>query len=454
MRHQHEGSAASRLLREDQVDDGASRLGIEIAGRLVRGQDDRIRGERPCDRDALLLAARQLRGVMGQPRAEADGLEFFRSAFERVAAAGELQRNRDILERRHRRNELERLEDNADLFSTKARQRVFVEAGEVAVVDQDLAAVRPLQSGERHEQGGFARPGGADESDRLTACYGQADLLQDVDARRARAEGEIDLFELDDWLLHKRALPMKCRTDAARTRDRERRTYAGTRPNSRHEALTRVARGAFFALAVLWGASPVKAELLRVVAFGDSLSAGFQLPANAAFPAVLESRLRRDGYDVRVVNASISGDTTQGGLARLAYALKDGADLLILELGANDMLRGFDPKITRDNLEKIIDSCRSRGVAVLLAGMIAHANFGPDHKKAFDAIYPDLAREKGLPLYPFFLAGLFDDKASLSIDGLHPSAAGVERIVAGIAPLVEQSLDVIKLDRQKGATAR
>lgn len=243
---------------------------------------------------------------------------------------------------------------------------------------------------------------------------------------------------------------MKCRTAAAPGHDHERPTYAETRPYSRHAARFCRLRSAVLALGgVLWAAAgaPAAAEPLRIVAFGDSLSAGFQLPAQAAFPSVLEARLRRDGYDVHVVNAAISGDTTQGGLARLAYGLGSGADLLILELGANDMLRGLDPRITKDNLAKIIDYCRSKGVAVLLAGMIAHANFGPEHKKAFDDIYPDLAREKDVPVYPFFLANLFEEKDSLLLDGLHPSAAGVERIVAGIAPLVERSLDAIRADR-------
>lgn len=231
---------------------------------------------------------------------------------------------------------------------------------------------------------------------------------------------------------------------------REGPTYAKAQPDSRRAAVFPFFRSllALFVLCLLpAGASATRAETLRVVAFGDSLSAGFQLPGAAAFPKVLEARLQRDGYDARVVNASVSGDTTQGGLARISYALRDGADLLILELGANDMLRGLDPNTTRDNLEKIISYCQAKGVKVLLAGMIATANFGGENKQAFDAIYPRLAREKGVALYPFFLDGILGDKSFLLVDGLHPSAAGVERIVAGIAPLVERSLDAIRSER-------
>jgi acyl-CoA thioesterase-1 len=203
----------------------------------------------------------------------------------------------------------------------------------------------------------------------------------------------------------------------------------------------------------LWlvSAAPAAAEPLRVLAFGDSLSAGFRLPAQAAFPAVLEARLRKDGYDAHVVNAAVSGDTTTGGAARLSYALRDGADLMILELGANDMLRGVDPAATRANLEKIVAACEAKGVKVLLAGMIATANFGEDDKKAFDSIYPTLARERGLTLYPFFLEGVVNDKSMVLVDGLHPSPAGVERIVAGVAPLVERDLDSIRAARSKDA---
>lgn len=195
------------------------------------------------------------------------------------------------------------------------------------------------------------------------------------------------------------------------------------------------------------------AEPFRIIAFGDSLSAGFQLPADAAFPAQLEARLRNDGYDARVVNASVSGDTSRGGLSRLSYALRDGGDLLILELGANDMLLGFDPAMTRQNLEKIILAAKERGLDVLLAGMLANANFGEEQKKAFDAIFPELAARRGLPLYPFFLAGVVGEKGMTLADGLHPSRAGVARIVAGVAPLVEKTLDS-RQSRRSGAAQR
>ncbi len=193
------------------------------------------------------------------------------------------------------------------------------------------------------------------------------------------------------------------------------------------------------------------AETLSVVAFGDSLTAGFSLPASQAFPAQLERRLAADGFPVRVVNAGVSGDTTADGLARLDYALAEKPDLVILELGANDMLRGVDPKVTRENLEKMLAAIKEKGAAILLAGMKASGNYGDAYRAQFDAIYPGLASARSLPLYPFFLDGLEKDAALLQPDGLHPTAEGVARIVAGVAPSVEEGLREIMIERAKKA---
>ncbi len=207
-----------------------------------------------------------------------------------------------------------------------------------------------------------------------------------------------------------------------------------------------------FFLATLAPGLGATAAPLRVIAFGDSLTAGYGLSLDAAFPVLLERRLAKDGFDVKVINAGVSGDTTSGGLARLDFALADGADLVILELGANDMLRGVDPKLARDNLDKMIGKIKAQGAAVLLAGMRAQNNFGPDYKRDFDAIYPDLARQHAVPLYPFFLGGVLEDN-SLLLDGLHPNREGVEKIVEGIAPLVETALTPLRAARSGADSA-
>jgi len=179
---------------------------------------------------------------------------------------------------------------------------------------------------------------------------------------------------------------------------------------------------------------------LRIVALGDSLSAGYLLPQKNAFPTVLERVLREKGRKVEVSNAGVSGDTASGGLERLDWAVGDGADLVIVELGANDMLRGVDPQITRKALAEIIKRLQAKKVPVLLAGMVAAPGMGRDYETKFNAIYGDLAREFGVALYPFFLEGVAGNRSLLLQDGLHPTPEGVETIVRGILPSVEALL--------------
>jgi acyl-CoA thioesterase-1 len=176
---------------------------------------------------------------------------------------------------------------------------------------------------------------------------------------------------------------------------------------------------------------------ITIVAFGDSLTAGYQLPRPDGFPAQLQVALEAKGYKVRVVNAGVSGDTTAGGLERLDWTLQSGADAVILELGANDMLRGTDPKIPRANLDKMLGILKAKGLDVLLAGMRATANWGDDYKQLFDAIYPELAAKHAVALYPYLMDGIRADPAYLQADGLHPTAKGVAEIVKRILPDAE-----------------
>ena len=177
---------------------------------------------------------------------------------------------------------------------------------------------------------------------------------------------------------------------------------------------------------------------VRIVALGDSLTAGLGLPANAAFSARLEQALNAKGMAVEITNAGVSGDTASAGLARLDWSVPEGTDAVIIELGANDTLRGTDPKVTREALEGIVGRLRERRIEVLLAGMRAAPNLGPDYGRDFDAIYPDLAARNDLLLYPFFLDGVATDAKLNQRDGLHPSAAGVDAIVARILPKAEE----------------
>jgi acyl-CoA thioesterase-1 len=173
---------------------------------------------------------------------------------------------------------------------------------------------------------------------------------------------------------------------------------------------------------------------VKIVAFGDSLLAGFGLAAQAAFPARLEAALRAKGVAADVANAGVSGDTATAGLARLDWSIPDGTDAVIVELGANDMLRGVDPKVTRKALDTILQRLRERGVAILLCGMRAAPNLGDDYVRAFEAVFADLARKYDVVFYPFFLEGIAAQAKFSLRDGLHPNEAGVDAIVAGIMP--------------------
>lgn len=192
---------------------------------------------------------------------------------------------------------------------------------------------------------------------------------------------------------------------------------------------------------------PARAEPLVIAAFGDSLSAGYQLAPEDAFPAQLERALKAGGHDVRVLNASVSGDTTTSGLARLDWSLGEEVDAAIVELGANDALRGLPVDVTRENLEAIVGRLKERGITVLLAGMRAPRNMGEDYAEAFDAIYPELARRQDVLLYPYFLQGIPVSPETVMADGMHPTGAGVALIVEGILPDVEALISRAKGER-------
>lgn len=177
-----------------------------------------------------------------------------------------------------------------------------------------------------------------------------------------------------------------------------------------------------------------------VLALGDSLTAGYGLPPGQSFPAQLEAALRAEGINAKVVNGGVSGDTSAGGLARLEWLLSDKPDLVIVELGANDGLRGLDPENTQENLDRIIARIRKTGAEVLLTGMVAPPNLGSDYVDRFNAIYPDLAEKHGTSFYPFFLDGVAMDPALNQDDGIHPTAEGIGVIVDGILPLVIDGL--------------
>jgi acyl-CoA thioesterase I len=199
--------------------------------------------------------------------------------------------------------------------------------------------------------------------------------------------------------------------------------------------------------AVAQASAPQATKPIKMVVLGDSLGAGLGLPASDAFPQRLQKALRNNGIEVDVANAGVSGDTSSGGRDRLDWSVPDGTDAVILELGANDALRGLDPKVTRAALSDILTRLKARKIAVLLCGMLAPPNYGSDYAARFNAIYPDLAKSFGVPLYPFFLDGVAGNARLNQADGIHPTAAGVDVIVKNILPNVEAFIGAIAGNR-------
>jgi acyl-CoA thioesterase-1 len=185
------------------------------------------------------------------------------------------------------------------------------------------------------------------------------------------------------------------------------------------------------------GAAAATAGRTNLVVLGDSLTAGFGLPADQAFPVQLQKALAAKGLAVNVINAGVSGDTSSGGLARLDWSVSDETDAVIVELGANDALRGISPAVTEKALDAILSRLGARGIPVLLCGMLAPPNMGAEYANAFNAIYPTLAERHKVDLYPFFLDGVAAERSLNQADGLHPTAEGVAKIVARILPQVE-----------------
>ena len=202
---------------------------------------------------------------------------------------------------------------------------------------------------------------------------------------------------------------------------------------------------------ILGASSPQLARAatpIHLVALGDSLTAGYGLAAENGFVARLKAAVAAQGIDVEIADAGVSGDTASAGLARLDWSVPEGTDAAIVELGANDMLRGIDPQVTRNALDAILARLAQRHIAVMLCGMKAAPNLGADYARAFERIYPELAEKYGALLYPFFLDGMAANRALTQQDGLHPNAAGVDVIVRRILPKVQELITRAQVHKQ------
>jgi acyl-CoA thioesterase-1 len=234
-----------------------------------------------------------------------------------------------------------------------------------------------------------------------------------------------------------------------------RRNFAALAQVGRPAALVNVLTGFLLLAAATFASIPISNAMaqpgkpIRIVAFGDSLSAGYGLRPSQSFPAQLQKALKERGHNVVVDNAGVSGDTSAAGLARIAWAIGDDADAVIVEFGANDALRGISPKVTRENMQKIVAKLTAKRIPMLLTGMRSPTNWGENYSEDFDAIFPDLAKEHALIFYPFFLDGVIFDSKLNQQDGIHPNAKGVAAIVKAMLPQVEELIG--KAEAQRAA---
>jgi acyl-CoA thioesterase I len=398
MGDEHQSAADGTVEIEEKIRDALAGMRIEITRGLVREQNVGLGHERAREGDALLLAAGQLFRVMRGARREPHLIESLRRAYARVAMAVQLERQHDVLQSREGGDQVEGLEDESHVRAAHPRAPVLIQRREVDAGDEDAAGAGRIEPGKQCQQRRLARTRSAHHGEGLPGSHNDADIGENGErALRARhGLGHISGFEYDFML---------------------------------HRALNRI-----FVLVILGlAAFAARAETPVILVFGDSISAGYGLPrVEEGWVAMLGAKLKAQGYGDDVVNASVSGETTAGGLARLSRALSiHHPAVVILELGGNDGLRALPIGEMRANLSKMIDLAVA-GSKVLLLGMRIPPNYGPQYTEAFAATYADLAREKHVALVPFLLNGVALNPDLMQSDGVHPNQAGQPKLLDSV----------------------
>ena len=436
VRHQHEGGARLAVQGLHQLDHARAGLLVQVPGRLVREQDARPIREGARERHPLLLPAGELGGIVVEASPEPDPLEQPARALAQLAlgaVADQLEGDQDVLESGERGQEVKRLEDEADVPGAKPRALILGKTGEVHPVEPHAARAGFVETGQQAEQRGLAAARGAQDRDERLGRNAEIDVPQDG---QGAAPAQIRLPEplghdhmrvaclvLVSLLL---TAPGCGPADDAGPPEREaREREEGNRPESA-AAPSRPAPG-----------GP------RVVFVGTSLTAGFGLMApEEAFSARLQEMADSAGLPARMVNAGVSGETSAGGLRRIGWVLGDTVDVLVLELGANDGLRGLPTEALRENLDAIIDSTRAHwpDARIVLLGMEAPPNLGPRYTQAFRAVFPEVARARGAELVPFLLEGVGGVRELNQDDGIHPTAEGHRMMARTIWSVLEPLL--------------
>ena len=416
---------------------------ILMSGRFVGDQNGRIDRQRARNGDALLLAAGHLGRIVRQALAKPDAAKHVAGAIERVIAAGQFQRHGNIFKRRHCRHQVKALKDKSDPVAAKGRQGILIQAVIILPGNDDASGIDAFKARDNHQQCRFSRSGRPDKADAFSLRNGKVHLVQDMNPRRSRPKREVDILQKNSMFVHGTGpIWFGCP---------DRRDMGFKLGQSKASSMIRlvltvfvIANSLLFVPAFTPTNPAAAGETLRIVVLGDSLTAGYGLPPGKGFPAQLQQVLAARGHAVEVVDAGVSGDTSRGGLARLEWSVPADADAVIVELGANDALRGIDPAVTRQSLEEIVVRLKARKQAVILAGMLAPPNMGDDYGGRFNPIYPEIAEKHGVRLYPFFLDGIAGNARLNLADGIHPTEEGIAIIVEKILPLVEAMVEALQ----------
>jgi len=419
---------------EQQVHDLPAGGAVEVAGRFVGKQQLGLRREGARNGHALLLAAGQLRGIMQGAGGKPDLAQRLLGAREGVGTAGKLQRQGDVLQRRHGGDEMETLEDDADALAPQAGQTILVEAGEIGAGNVDLAGGGALEPADDHHQARLAGARRADKCRNLAFREVNIDAAQDVDRSGTTCHVEVDIAELDH-----RAHRLIRRGPDGLGRDSMLTRYGVLRAAVNRRGV--LLGGLVLAIGGVGAAEAQAKRQIRIAMLGDSLTAGLGVKSAEAVPARIEARLRAQGLDVVVFNHGVSGDTTEGGAQRIDWMLSDSPDIVIVALGANDALRALDPGEAERNLDGILTRLEAAKVEILLAGMLAPRNYGAEYTSAFDGLYARLAARHKVTLYPFLLDGVAMDPALNQADGIHPNARGADAIATRMLPVLRQVIE-------------
>lgn len=419
MGHEHECGAGGGVEFEKHVDNRSARFVVEVAGRFVGEEDFRAVDEGAGQGHALLLAAGELRRVVSGAVAEPDAGEDFVGSLLRAAHAAQFERHEDVFQRGQRGKELETLEDESGGGIAQGGDGVLIEFVETASVELDVSGGRPVQTGAESEQGGLATAGGSDDGAVRTGGDVEVDAGENGERTSAAAVGF---------------------AEAAHGEEGRDGVFALGRDGIRGLVGGHMRWSFYVFLAVLVSAAG-RAEdpAPQIVILGDSITAGYNLEPEEAYPALLQEKIKAAGLKHEVINAGLSGDTTAGGLRRLDWVLAEGApEVLVVALGGNDGLRGLPVSQVKANLAAIIARTRAANPAVkiIVAGMQMPDSMGRDYAESFAAVFREVAAAEDVGLVPFLLEGVAGEAPLNQPDRIHPTADGQRRIAENVWPVL------------------